>query len=184
MKANIKINQRLFFVFLLTFFTFIIANAQPRAIGIRGGATGVEVSYQHSFSSDQFLNVDVGLDFGYNVSGHLGAKVTGIYNFVWSQPRWTDRGTWKIYAGPGLSTGWKEDRVVVKVGEERANAFFRGFMIAAVGQVGLEYSFEIPLHISLEIRPCVGIHLAGNEVGFYDNGLLGFAPSLGIRYEF
>lgn len=179
-----KITQRLFLVILLTFCSTVLANAQPRALGIRGGATGVEVSYQHSFSSEQFLNIDTGLDFGYNVSGHLGAKVTGIYNFVWSQPKWTNKGTWKLYAGPGISTGWKEDRVVVKVGEERANAFCRGFMIALVGQVGMEYSFDIPLQISLEIRPCVGMHLAESGLNFYDNGLLGFAPSLGVRYNF
>jgi hypothetical protein len=57
-------------------------------------------------------------------------------------------------------------------------------MLAVSGQVGIEYNFQIPLQLSLEVRPCVGLHLADKSVSFYDNGLLGFIPSLGIRYTF
>lgn len=160
------------------------ADAQPRSLGVRIGAGGVEASYQHDFTEEQFLSLDLGLDLGYNVRGSLGGKVTGVYEFIWARPRWTKKGTWNIYAGPGLSAGYVDDRVVIKTGEERANSFSRGCMVALVGQLGLEYNFSIPLQMSLEVRPAVGLHLTGNHVGFYDNGFLGFAPSLAVRYRF
>ena len=161
-----------------------ISYAQPKSLGVRGGATGAEVSYQHYLSSDKFISVDTGVDFGYSVSGKMGAHLNGTYNIIWARPQWTKKGTWNIYAGPGASTGWVEDRCVIKNGDERANYFTQGFMLALSGQVGLEYNFEFPLQLSLEVRPCIGFHLADKSASFYDNGLLGFIPSLGIRYTF
>lgn len=158
--------------------------AQPKAIGICIGAAGANLSYQHSLNADQFISIDGGVDLGYNISGHPGAKVTGTYNFIWAKPKWTKKGTWNIYAGPGLSAGWVQDRVVIKAGEERANSFADGFVMGAVGQVGIEYKFEIPLQLALEVRPCIGIHVADKDISFYDNGFLGFIPALAIRYSF
>lgn len=159
-------------------------SAQPRSVGALVGATGAKLSYQHSVSAEQFVSIDAGVDLGYNVSGHPGAKITGTYNFIWAKPKWTKKGSWSIYAGPGISAGWAEDRVVIKDGEERSNSFPDGFVIGAVGQVGLEYRFEIPFQLALEIRPCIGLHVTGRTASFYDNGLLGFIPSLAIRYPF
>ena len=158
--------------------------AQPKAIGIRIGATGTDISYQHSFSTDQFIALDAGLDLGYGVSGKLGGRISGTYNFIWAKPKWTKKGTWNIYAGPGLSAGWVQDRVVIKAGEERSNAFADGLVIGAVGQVGIDYRFEIPLQLALEVRPCIGMHFADKTISFYDNGFLGFIPALAIRYSF
>ena len=70
------------------------AAAQPRAAGIRIGATGLDASYQHTMNSTQFIGADIGLDFGYNVNGYSGVKATAIYNFVWARPAWTDKGSW------------------------------------------------------------------------------------------
>ncbi len=159
-------------------------SAQPRSVGALVGATGAKLSYQHRISAEQFVSIDAGVDLGYNVSGHPGAKVTGTYNFIWAKPKWTRQGSWSIYAGPGLSAGWVQDRVVVKTGEERANSFADGFVVGVVGQVGLEYCFEIPFSLALEIRPCIGLHMTDRTVSFYDNGFLGFIPSLAIRYPF
>ena len=82
-----------------------ISYAQPKALGLRGGASGTEVSYQHYLSQEEFLSVDAGVDFGYNISGKLGAHVNGSYNFIWASPKWTKKGIWNIYAGPGVSAG-------------------------------------------------------------------------------
>ena len=162
----------------------VTMQAQPKAIGIRIGATGTDISYQQNFSTDLFLALDAGLDLGYGVSGKLGGRISGTYNFIWAKPKWTKKGTWNIYAGPGLSAGWVQDRVVIKAGEERANSFADGFVIGAVGQVGIEYKFEIPLQLALEVRPCIGMHIADKDISFYDNGFLGFIPALAIRYSF
>ena len=162
----------------------VISTAQPRSVGALVGSTGAKLSYQHDLSADQFISIDAGVDLGYNVSGHPGVKVTGTYNFIWAEPKWTQKGSWSIYAGPGLSTGWAQDRVVIKNGEERSNSFADGFVIGAVGQVGLEYRFEIPLQLALEVRPCIGMHITDETISFYDNGFLGFIPALAIRYSF
>lgn len=176
--------NRIISVIILLISCCAISYAQPKALGLRGGASGTAVTYQHYLSHEKFLSVDAGVDFGYSVSGKLGALVNGNYNFIWASPKWTKKGTWNIYAGPGISTGWVEDRCIIKNGEQRANYYTRGFMLALSGQVGIEYNFRIPLQLSLEVRPCAGLHLANKSVSFYDNGLLGFIPSLGIRYTF
>ena len=50
----------------------IAAMAQPKAVGLRLGATGLEASYEHNISRDQFIEANLGLDFGYNVNGNVG----------------------------------------------------------------------------------------------------------------
>ena len=41
----------------------IAAMAQPKAVGLRLGATGLEASYEHNISRDQFIEANLGLDF-------------------------------------------------------------------------------------------------------------------------
>lgn len=136
------------------------AVAQPRAIGVRIG-NGGEVSYQHSLG-ENFLEVDGGLGLGFDGTFNVGA--TGIYNFMIAQPQWTSQGTWGFYAGPGVGVG---------LGLGEANYF----TLAVAGMVGLEYNFEFPLQLSLDVRPQIGI-------GF-GNGLhWGLMPALGVRYKF
>ena len=159
----------------------IAASAQPRAIGVRIG-NGAEISYQHSFS-DNFLEVDGGL--GLPFDGTLSVGATGIYNFMIAQPSWTDRGEWGFYAGPGAGVG-------LGVGESN----FLNLSVA--GMVGLEYTFWFPLQLSIDMRPYFGFHTNkgyeivggpasiqyGAKTSFYDRGLLGFIPTLSVRYRF
>lgn len=174
-----------------------ICSAQPRNVGIRAGATGFDASYQHSTKSSQFVEADLGVDFGFNANGHAGFKATAIYNFIWARPAWTQKGRWGLYAGPGLSIGYVDDQVSHKLGDGIYNFYEKGFMIAVAGQVGLEYSFWFPLNIALDIRPYFGLHVNEGKIsdpltgeiidrktGFYDNGLLGFAPTLSVKYSF
>ena len=175
------------------------ALAQPRSAGVRMGAGGLEASYQHSTFRDQFIDVNAGLDFGYNANGRLGYKVTAIYNFIWARPAWTSRGSWELYAGPGLSMGGVDHQAVHKVGKERFGYNDGGFMLAVAAQVGVGYEFEFPLQVSLDVRPCFGFHINdgthsdpvtgvtinyGSNAGFYDNGMMGFIPSVSVRYRF
>ena len=187
--------------FLTTLCVFIgiavIASAQPRSAGIRIGATGLDADYTHALSKKQFLEGSLGLDFGPN--SKAGFKVTAIHNFIWARPAWTEKGSWALYAGPGASIGWVNDLCVHKEGNERFGYQDGGFMLALVAQVGLEYNFDIPLQIALDARPYIGLHLNdgniydninevkhsyGSTVGFYDNGLMGFFPTLSVRYRF
>lgn len=175
------------------------AAAQPRAAGIRIGATGLDASYQHTINKSQFVGADLGLDFGYNANGLSGVKATATYNFIWARPAWTNRGTWGIYSGPGISLGFVNDIMPYTIGDVTTGYLDGGFMFAIAAQVGLEYTFWFPLQLAAEIRPLFGLHANDgrmripeldttvhyeSKVGFYDNGLLGFAPTLTVRYRF
>ena len=92
-----------------------------------------------------------------------------------AKPQWSDRGEWGVYAGPGAVVG------LDIFGDTKS------FSVAAAGQVGLEYSFDFPLLLAVDMRPCIGLHVntgKGARVGFYDNGLLGLVPNLSVRYRF
>ena len=67
-----------------------ISDAQPKAVGGRWGAFGLEASYQHSLAAGQngYPNF-VEADFGLAYWGHLGAVATATYNFVFAKPDWT-----------------------------------------------------------------------------------------------
>ena len=83
----------------------VSAAAQPRSIGLRSGVSGFEADYHHAMAKNQFLEANLGIDFGYNANGNPGIKATAIYNFVWAHPAWTEKGTWALYAGPGVCIG-------------------------------------------------------------------------------
>ena len=137
------------------------AAAQPRAIGVRLG-NGGEVSYQHTLGGENFLEVDGGLGLGFDGTFNVGA--TGIYNFMIAQPQWTSQGTWGFYAGPGVGVG-------LGLGETNY------FTLAVAGMVGLEYTFDFPLQLSLDVRPQIGF-------GFGHGLHWGVMPALGVRYRF
>ena len=136
------------------------AIAQPRGLGVRIGAEGVEMSYQHSIQKRSFIEAGLGSEFG----GFEGIKATGTYNFIFARPAWTNRGYWGIYTGPGMSLGCLDNK----------------FLIAFSAQAGIEYTFWFPLQISIDLRPSYGI-LGGD---FYKRGRLGFTPSLSARFRF
>lgn len=176
----------------------------PRSMGFRIGVTGFDASYQHSFRRNQFLQGDFGVDFGYNANGRPGVRAAATYNFLWARPAWTHRGYWGIYSGPGVTMGYVNDLACYRLGNERLNPYGKkgdyGFMMAFVVNVGLEYTFEFPVTLALEVRPAFGVHFNGGYdrmgeageiltrysggAGFYENGLLGFVPTFTLRYRF
>lgn len=138
----------------------ISVSAQPRAAGLRLGASGMEISYQQDFTKNQFIQGELGADFG----SPAGIKATATYNFLFARPAWTNRGYWGMYAGPGLSMGYVQN----------------SFMFSVVAQAGIEYTFWFPLQLSADLRPCFGT-LGGN---FYNRGMIGFVPTISARYRF
>jgi hypothetical protein len=50
------------------------------------------------------------------------------------------------------------------------------FDVAVAGEIGLEYTFEFPLQLSVDIRPQIGLLNGLKFSGFY--------PAFGIRYRF
>ena len=137
----------------------VAATAQPRALGVRIG-NGGEISYQHTLGNN-FLEVDGGL----GIFNGINIGATGIYNFMIAQPSWTSRGTWGFYAGPGAGVG-------LALGDVNY------FALSAAGMVGLEYTFDFPLQLSIDLRDNIGIGFGGH--GLWNHP----SVALGVRYRF
>ena len=153
--------MRTFALSILFLLSALAASAQPRALGVRLG-TECQLSYEHGIGKD-FVEVD----FGYELINLV--NVAGAYNFMIAQPEWTRRGEWGFYAGPAA-----------KIGGAGV-----GFYLALGAQAGLEYSFEFPLQISLDVRPTIGCAFISGTPSFYAGGVIfGGLPSLSIRYRF
>lgn len=177
----------------------IAADAKPRGMGMRFGATGIEASFQRSTTSTAFFQVDFGMDLGYNANGRPGAKAAFTYDFIWAEPAWTVRGTWSLYTGPGITLGYVDDIVPYEIEGNIRGYQSHGFMVGGHLDIGLEYTFNVPVSIAMNVRPCIGIHINdgnitlpdtdlkanyGGKADFYQNGLLGFVPSIALRYRF
>ena len=124
------------------------ASAQPKAIGLRIGG-GAELSYQHNVGAN-FIEADLGLE------NFEFLNVAATYNFMISE----FGNGFGFYAGPGLAVGLGE-----------------ALHVGVAGQAGVEYNFNFPLQISIDIRPQLGLV---NEAF----GIWGWYPHLGIRYQF
>ena len=197
-----KYNMKKILLTIILAATAASAFAQPRSCGLRIGASGFEADYLHTFiNKNQFLEGNFGVDFGYNAKGNPGVKATATYNFVWARPAWTEKGSWALYAGPGVSIGYVNDQDHIMVDTTVKPYYANGFMLGVCAQVGLEYTFWFPLQLAIDLRPVFGIHVNGGyssidtanpevasrtpvETGFYDNGLLGFVPTISARYRF
>lgn len=163
-----KLTKISFLLILLSVFAFG-ANAQvnPHAIGLRLGAgdlSGAEVSYQHGLGGNNRLEADLGWAADNDYSAF---KFSLNYQFV-HPTNWTDGMNW--YIGPGGYLGgrsWDDD---YPDDADRDGEFF----IGANGMIGLEYNFDFPLNLSLDLRP--QLELIG------DSGELWFDMGLGVRY--
>ena len=142
---------------------FTTASAQPKAIGMRLG-TEIQASYEHAIGArGDFLEVDMGYELIRLVN------LAASYDFMIARPKWTRKGEWGFYAGPAA-----------KVGGAGV-----GFYLALGAQAGLEYNFEFPLQISLDVRPTIGCAFISGMPSFYAGGaVFGGLPSLSLRYRF
>jgi len=127
------------------------------AIGLRLGDSngfGAEISYQRAIGDNNRLE----FDFGWR---------DGLYHWVWNID-----GGFNWYAGPGIGFGAYSFE---NPGRKDVNDAF----VFLAGNIGIEYSFDFPLLLSLDFRPELGF---GDDV--YDNNDLDFDIGLGVRYQF
>ncbi|MBD0824510.1 hypothetical protein [Aestuariibaculum marinum] len=160
-------------LFLLAFavlgFVFV-SNAQDiskHALGLRLGDSdgfGAEISYQHALGGANRIEADLGWRSSNNWDGF---KLTGLYQWVFPLE---NRFNWYVGAGGGLgSYSWDNDKYPDLDDDSETFIFI-------AGDLGIEYSFDIPLMLSLDFRP---------ELGFGDfRDDLDFDIALGIRYQF
>jgi len=151
-------------IIVLIGFTFTM-NAQyisNNAIGLRLGDSdgiGAEISYQKRIKDNNRL--EFGLGWRDN-SDFSAIRFTGLYQWVW---KLDGNFNWYVGAGGGIAFFSIDDNGI----DDEASFF-------AAGDIGIEYSFEIPLLISLDFRP---------EIGFGDiDDDLDFDIALGLRYQF
>jgi len=131
------------------------------ALGLRLGDNdgfGGEISYQRALSTSNRLEVD----FGWRNSKETDAfKLMGLYQWIWNLD-----GNFNWYAGGGGGISFLNSE----------NSTKNNLILA--GNLGIEYGFDIPLLLSLDIRPEIYI---GDRIGTRN-----FGPdiALGIRYQF
>ncbi len=139
------------------------------AIGLRLGDSdgfGGEISYQKSISRYNRFEIDL----GWRDHRYFNAfKLSGVYQWVHQLD-----GDFNWYYGAGGGLGNVDFNT--GIGDFDAND---GLFIFAAGNIGIEYNFDIPLLLSLDFRPELG--LVGYD-GFSDN--FDFDIALGIRYQF
>lgn len=162
--------KKLLIVLMAFVGSFQFVNAQEianNALGIRVGDNdgfGGEISYQKKLSENNRLE----LDLGFRNKDEFGDafKLTGIYQWVWNID-----GQFNWYAGFGAGIGsWS-------AGDKYLGSDDDGLFLNADGNVGIEYNFDIPLLISLDFRPEIGI------LGDYGSDT-DLDIALGLRYQF
>lgn len=158
-------------VTFILFFTGVALHAQSisdHALGLRLGDSdgfGAEISYQKSLSTANRLEVDLGWRDSRNFSAF---KLAGLYQ--WVRPI---EGNFNWYYGVGGGLGSANFSNIPNSED------FGGLFIFGAGNIGVEYNFDIPLILSLDFRPELG--LVGYD-GFSDT--FDFDIGLGIRYQF
>ena len=156
--------KRLILVIIIVFSSILVSFAQPKALGIRGGYD-IQLSYQHNVGAKSDV---IEGDAGMQLLGK-GLNAAAAYNFMYAQPKWTEKGKWGFYAGPAVKLGY----------------VWIGGYLAIGAQLGMEYTFDFPLQISLDIRPAVGAAMEGRSVFIYGGeALFGAIPCLSLRYSF
>ena len=158
--------RKIIFILALIVSMVSVLEAQEdnKAIGLRLGSGfggGAEISYQQPLSKDNRIELDLGLN-------SWGFGLNGVYQWVWDLSDLADGFNW--YAGVGAGIGSYNFNYV------NDNHGPSDLSIGVLGQVGIEYRFEIPLTLSLDYRP--GIYLVPSFNGSYDG------ICLGARYRF
>ena len=153
------INNQIMKKIIVSFTLFICAifsiNAQKisdNSVGLRfGGGDGVggEISYQKALGENNRLEIDLGL-----ANEFSNFKASGLYQWVWEIENQLN---WYTGAGGGIVSA-------------------NGTGIYGAGIIGIEYDFNIPIILSLDYRPEIGI--AGGLDGLKSN------IALAVRYQF
>jgi hypothetical protein len=163
MKKNILFATMLFGLVISTQAQDISKNAIGLRLGDNDGF-GTEISYQARLSSMNRLELDLGFR---NSNNENNLKLAGLYQWVWNID-----GGFNWYAGVGGGVGsWRYN--------DNHGINENGSFIFAAGDLGIEYNFDFPLQLSLDIRP----ELYFTSDSYVDNN---FGPdiALGVRYRF
>src|SRR5687767_409081 len=135
-------------VFLIVALSFT-ANAQrmsKNALGLRFGGdrenSGFEFSYQRKLNKANRFEADL----GWRSDSHSDSfKLNSLYQWVWKLD-----GGFNWYLGAGARIGnYSYDEYYHKGYYYSDDDFFA----TLAGDIGIEYNFDIPLQIALDLRP-------------------------------
>lgn len=145
-------------------------NISKNALGLRLGDNdgfGGEVSYQRKLSGNNRLELDLGFR---NAKYYDAFKLAAIYQWTWN----IDNGFY-WYAGVGGGVGsWKNNYY-----KDGYKSYDSGTILFVAGDLGIEYNFDVPIQLALDIRP----ELYFNSDN-YRNDNFGPDLALSIRYRF
>ena len=139
---------------------FTNAQVKGKSIGIRGGMGG-ELSFQTAMGTANRLEIDLGNTSFNSATNYSGTQLTGIYQWAWALDELGPGFDW--YAGFGGTLG------------SYSNNSKSEFGLGLVGQLGLEYNFNLPLQIAFDWRP--NFYLGNNHDGYSNS-------ALSLRYRF
>ncbi len=162
-------------ILLATAFAAQAQEISKNALGLRIGDNdgfGGEISYQRGIGDNNRLEFDLGWR---DNRDYDGVKLVGLYQWVWNID-----GGFNWYAGVGAGVGTWEYKRDLPAGWKYDDG---GTFLLLAGDIGIEYVFDIPLQISLDLRPELYFADSRND---FDNGYNSFGPdiALGIRYLF
>lgn len=154
--------------------------ARPRSLGGVFSFNGAEISFQQMMTDSTFFEINAGIDFCGVLDGqvsHPGVKAAFSYNFMFLRQDFST-GCLAALAGVGFTAGYV-----------RQNGMSPGPMAGLTGKIGVEYRFHVPVILSLDFTPVLGMHLEGHgnysRLKLYQEGLIkAYYPRLGIRYVF
>lgn len=153
-------------VLLISSSAVFAQTSSNHALGIRfGGGDGVEaeISYQNYIGGNNRLEFDLGL---FDDDWNDGFKFSLLYHWVGNI-----EGGFNWYVGAGGSIGSLD---VHPDNKNWDNHYNDGLFLDADGQIGIEYNFNIPIQISLDARPEIGLI----------NDDFDFGYGFGVRYTF
>ncbi|MGB5646135.1 hypothetical protein [Muriicola sp.] len=157
------------FIFFMATCGLSAQSISEHALGLRLGDSdgfGAEISYQKSIARYNRLELNLGWRDSRNYDAF---KLAAVYQWIH-----TLDGNFNWYYGVGGGLG----SVDFSAGNN-GPAPDGGLFIFGAGNIGIEYNFDIPLLLSLDFRPEIG--LVGYDE-FSDN--FDFDIALGIRYQF
>lgn len=162
--------------------TGMSAQGRLKAAGAEFAFTGIGLSIQkYTRSLSSFHDISIAADLQDVLTGQSripGVRLSYTMDYVLGTAR-TDTFTLRWFAGPGFTAGYVRDM---------RKGF--GIMAGICGSAGAEFSFSVPVCISISFTPSLATHISYRSeipnLDLYRSGILlqSISPKLGIRYEF
>lgn len=162
--------------------TGLHAQGKLKAAGAEFAFTGIGVSLQkYTSAMTSFHNISLEMDLEDVLDGESrvpGVRMSYVIDFIFASTQ-TSSFTLRWFAGPGFTAGYVRDM-------NRGP----GVMAGICGNAGAEFSFMVPVCISISFMPSLATHISYSdgipEMNLYRCGVLlqALSPRIGIRYEF